>query len=467
MENLIMDFYELTMGQPYYDKNLHEQIAYFDLYYRKNPDNSGFVIANGINNCLKYLMQFKFSESDIEYLKSLNKFSDAYLNYLSKIKFGGDVWAVEDGTVVFPNEPVITIKAPLLQAQLVETALLLIFNRSSLITTKANRIVRSASGRAIMEFGTRRAQGINAAVDGAVDAYVGGAVGTACTLAGKKYGTPVLGTMAHSFVQVFDSELEAFKAYAETYPDSCTLLVDTYNTLKSGIPNAIKTYNEVLKPMGKKLTGIRIDSGDLDFLSKQARIMLDKAGLFDTKIVASNSLDENVIKKLVDNNAPIDVFGVGENLITSKSCPILGGVYKLVAIEKENQIVPKIKISDTTDKLINPHFKKLYRVYDNNNQIFTDILCVYDERLFNIKGKNNQAEDFVIKNLKPKMIEAGNLIYKIPTIEETRKKVNDEIATLKPQMLDLNNSKTIKVMLSAKLQRIKNKLMQSSQVKDL
>jgi nicotinate phosphoribosyltransferase len=219
--------------------------------------------------------------------------------------------------------------------------------------------------------------------------------------------------------------------------------------------------------MGKKLTGIRIDSGDLDFLSKQARIMLDKAGLFDTKIVASNSLDENVIKKLVDNNAPIDVFGVGENLITSKSCPILGGVYKLVAIEKENQIVPKIKISDTTDKLINPHFKKLYRVYDNNNQIFTDILCVYDERLFNIKGKNNQAEDFVIKNLKPKMIEAGNLIYKIPTIEETRKKVNDEIATLKPQMLDLNNSKTIKVMLSAKLQRIKNKLMQSSQVKDL
>lgn len=460
MENLLLDFYELTMGQAYFNKNVHEQVAYFDLFFRKSPDNNGFVIANGINNCLKYLKQFQFSESDIEYLKNINNFSDAYLNYLSKLKFSGDVWAVEDGTVVFPNEPIITIKAPLLEAQLVETALLLLFNHSSLITTKANRIVRSAKGRAVMEFGTRRAQGINAAVNGAVDAYIGGAVGTACTLAGKKFGVPVLGTMAHSFVQTFGNELEAFKAYAQTYPNSCTLLVDTYNTLQSGIPNAIKTHYEVLKPMGKKLVGIRIDSGDLEILSKQARLMLDKAGLYDTKIVASNSLDETIIAKLLENNAPIDVFGVGENLITAKSCPVLGGVYKLVALEKENQIVPKIKISDTSEKLVNPHFKNLYRVYDKNHKILTDILCTYDEK------PCNKNSNFQIKNLRTKMIEDGKLIYNIPTIDETRKRVNNEIETLSPQMLDLKNAQTINVVLSEKLQKIKNKLLGNLQNKN-
>ena len=271
--NLLIDFYELTMGQGYFNKKIHNDTAYFDLFFRKVPDNGSFVIANGIKKCISYLSQFNFSESDIEYLKSLNMFTDDYIEYLSNVRFTGDVWAVEDGTIVFPNEPIITIKAPLLEAQLVETALLIYFNRSSLITTKASRIVRSARGKAVMEFGTRRAQGESGAVDGALDAYIAGAVGTACTECGKKYGVKVLGTMAHSFIQSFDSEYEAFKTYAENFPNACTLLVDTYNTLESGVKNAIKVYNDVLKPMGKPLAGIRIDSGDLAYLSKQARKM--------------------------------------------------------------------------------------------------------------------------------------------------------------------------------------------------
>ena len=313
--NLLIDFYELTMGQGYFNKKIHNNVAYFDLFFRKVPDNASFVIANGVKKCVSYLLQFGFSESDIEYLKSLNIFSEDYIEYLSNVEFTGDMWAVEDGTVVFPNEPVITIKAPLLEAQLVETALLIFFNRSSLITTKASRIVRSAKGRPVMEFGTRRAQGETAAVDGALDAYIAGAFGTACTQSGKEYGVKVLGTMAHSFIQSFDTEYEAFKTYAENFPDACTLLVDTYNTLESGVKNAIKVYNDVLKPMGKTLSGIRIDSGDLAYLSKQARKMLDEAGLTDTKIVVSNSLDEYLITSLLNQGAPIDSFGVGENLI--------------------------------------------------------------------------------------------------------------------------------------------------------
>ncbi|PKK95783.1 MAG: nicotinate phosphoribosyltransferase, partial [Tenericutes bacterium HGW-Tenericutes-4] len=305
MENLLIDFYELTMGQGYFNKKMQNEVAYFDLFFRRVPDKGSFVIANGVKKCLEYLQNFSFSDSDIDYLKSLGRFTEPYMDYLKTVKFTGDMWAVEDGTVVFANEPVITIKAPLLEAQLVETALLLHFNRSSLITTKASRIIRSAEGRGVMEFGTRRAQGTEAAVDGALDAYIAGAIGTACTLTGKKYGVPVIGTMAHSFVQSFETEYEAFRAYAESFPNTCTLLVDTYNTLESGMVNAIKVYNEVLKPMGKTLKGIRIDSGDLAYLSKKARKMLDEAGLSDTKIVASNSLDENIIKSLIQQGAPI------------------------------------------------------------------------------------------------------------------------------------------------------------------
>lgn len=472
-KNLLIDFYELTMGQGYFDKKIHNNIAYFDLFFRRVPDNGSFVIANGVKKCAQFLEQFHFSKEDMDYLKSLNLFSNDYLEELSKIRFTGDMWAVEDGTVVFPNEPVMTIKAPLLQAQLVETALLLYFNRSSLITTKASRIVRSAQGRAVMEFGSRRAQGESAAVDGALDAYIAGAVGTACTETGKVYGVPVLGTMAHSFVQSFDSEYEAFKAYAESFPNSCTLLVDTYNTLKIGIPNAIKVYNEVLKPMGKKLAGIRIDSGDLAFLSKQARKMLDDAGLYDTKIVVSNSLDEHLISSLLAQGAPIDSFGVGENMITAKSNPVFGGVYKLVAVEKNGQIVPKIKISDNIEKVTNPHFKKIIRLYDNNKKLIADVLYVHDEK--NPKGKlllNHPNKEWVKKeinnfeavNIRKKIIEKGKLIYNFPSIQETKEKVKKELKTLWDEALRLENPHEYTVNLSQKLTTIKKDLLnQNSQ----
>lgn len=471
MENLLIDFYELTMGQGYFNKKVHDNIAYFDLFFRRVPDEGSFVIANGVKNCVEYLAQFSFSKSDIDYLKSLNRFSDDFIDYLKTVKFTGDMWAVEDGTVVFPNEPVITIKAPILEAQLVETALLLKFNRSSLITTKASRIVRSAEGRGVMEFGTRRAQGEEAAVDGALDTYIAGTIGTACTLTGKKYGIPVLGTMAHSFVQSFDSEFEAFKAYAESFPNACTLLVDTYNTLKSGIPNAIKTHNEVLKPMGKTLKGIRIDSGDLAYLSKQARKMLDEAGLKDTSIVISNSLDENLISSLLKQGAPIDSFGVGENMITAKSNPVFGGVYKLVAMEKNGVIIPKIKISDNVEKMTNPHFKKIYRLYDNDNKLIADMLAVYDEKApagpLTLKHPEKdwltkEITDYKVRELKVKMIENGKVIYNIPTIEETRKRVQKELSTLWDEALRLENPHTYTVNLSDKLTKVKNDLLSQS-----
>jgi nicotinate phosphoribosyltransferase len=452
------------MGQGYFNKKLHNDIAYFDLFFRKVPDNGSFVIANGVKKCVEYLSQFHFSESDIKYLKSLEMFSEDYINYLSSVKFTGDVWAVEDGTVVFPNEPVITIKAPLLEAQLVETALLLYFNRSSLITTKASRIVRSARGRAVMEFGTRRAQGESAAVEGALDAYIAGAVGTACTQAGKEYGVKVLGTMAHSFIQSFDTEYEAFKTYAENFPDNCTLLVDTYNTLESGVKNAIKVDKEILKPMGKSLAGIRIDSGDLAYLSKKARKMLDEAGLTNAKICVSNSLDEYLITSLLNQNAPIDSFGVGENLITAKSNPVFGGVYKLVAMEHNGMIEPKIKISDNIEKITNPHFKTVYRLYDNDNKFITDILSIYDEGKpsgdITLTNPNDSFQtkvvtDYKVKKLKVKMIEKGEIIYNFPSIEETRQKVQSELSTLWDEALRLENSHTYIINLSDKLTKLK------------
>lgn len=472
-ENLLIDFYELTMGQGYVNEKVDGNIAYFDLFFRKVPDGGSFVIANGVKKCLEYLTQFHFTESDINYLKSLSMFTDEYIERLKTIKFTGDMWAVEDGTIVFPNEPVITIKSNLLEAQLVETALLLYFNRSSLITTKASRIVRAAQGRPVMEFGTRRAQGFEAAVDGALDTYIAGASGTACAISGKKYGVPVLGTMAHSFVQSFDSEYEAFKAYAKSFPDACTLLVDTYNTLKSGIPNAIKVNEQVLKPMGKTLKGIRIDSGDLAYLSKEARKMLDEAGLQNAKIVISNSLDEYTIDSLLSQNAPIDSFGVGENMITAKSNPVFGGVYKLVAIEKNGKIMPKIKISDNIEKITNPHFKKIYRLFDKaNGKFITDLLTVYDEEV--PKGKlvlvhpdknwtKKEIENYKVVDLKVKMIENGKQIYKLPTIEQTRENVKKNLQTLWPEALRLTNPHTYTINLSEKLKSVKEELLQNNE----
>ena len=470
-ENLLIDFYELTMGQGYVNEKVDDKVAYFDLFFRKCPDNASFVIANGVNKCAEYLLQFHFTESDIDYLKSLNMFTREYIEKLKNVKFTGDMWAVEDGTIVFPNEPVITIKSTLLEAQLVETALLLYFNRASLITTKASRIVRSAKGRAVMEFGTRRAQGFEAAVDGALDTYIAGAVGTACTITGKKYCVPVLGTMAHSFVQSFPSEYDAFKAYARSFPDACTLLVDTYNTLESGIPNAIRVNEEVLKPIGKYLKGIRIDSGDLAYLSKKARQMLDDAGLKQTKIVISNSLDEYLIENLLLQNAPIDSFGVGENMITSKSNPVFGGVYKLVAVEEDGKITPKIKISDNVEKITNPHFKKIYRLFDKfNGKFITDILSVYDEaeptgeiELVNPTQEwtKKSISNYTVKLLRVKMIENGELIYNFPTIAETKANVQKNLATLWEEALRLHNPHTYTINLSGKLLKLKMDLLKS------
>ena len=470
-ENLLIDFYELTMGQAYFNKNTHDDVAYFDLFFRKCPDNASFVIANGIEKCVKYLKQFHFTKEDIDYLRSLNKFSEEYLKYLETVRFTGDMWAVEDGTVVFGNEPVITIKAPLLEAQLVETALLVFFNRASLITTKANRIVRSANGKAVMEFGTRRAQGMSAAVDGALDTYIAGCIGTACTIAGKDYGIPVLGTMAHSFVQSFDSEYAAFKAYAESFPDSCTLLIDTYDTINSGLENAIKVAKNVLEPMGKKLAGVRIDSGDLSYLSKKTREILNKNGLYDTKIVVSNSLDERVIESLVSQGAPIDSFGVGENMITAKSNPVFGGVYKLVAVEKQGNIIPKIKISDNVEKVTNPHFKNIFRLYDNNKKLIADILCVHDEKapngrlLLNHPDKNwvkKEVENFKVVDIRKQIFANGKQVYNFPTTEQTRQKVQQELQTLWPEALRLVNPHQYTVNLSTKLQSIKNDLLNAN-----
>lgn len=470
-DNLLIDFYEFTMGQGYFDQKVHNDVVYFDMFFRRVPDKGSFVIANGVKKCAEYIKQLSFSKEDVEYLRSTGKFSEEYLKEIKNFKFTGDMWAVEDGTVVFPNEPIITIKAPLLQAQFIETQLLLILNRSSLITTKASRIVRAANGRAVMEFGSRRAHGDTAAIDGALDAYIAGAVGTACTATGLKYGVPVLGTMAHSFVQMFDTEYDAFRAYAKSYPDSCTLLVDTYNTLKSGIPNAIKTHNEVLKPMGKKLAGIRIDSGDLAYLTKMARQMLDEAGLTETKICVSNSLDETVISSLLLQGAPIDSFGVGENLITSKSTPVFGGVYKLVAVEKNGEIIPKIKVSDNEEKVTNPHFKKPYRLYDENGKLIADILYEHNEEapkgtlLLNHPDKEwvkKEIKNFKCVNLHKKIFQNGKLVYNFPTIEETRMHVQQELSTLWEEALRLQNPHTYTVNLSDKLAKTKSDLLKKA-----
>ena len=475
MDNMLIDFYELTMCQGYFNKKTHEKTACFDVFFRKCPDKASFVIANGVQECVQHVLNFGFSSDDIDYLRSLDKFSNEFLDYLKDLKFTGDVYAVPDGTVVFPNEPVITVVAPLIQAQLIETALLLLFNRSSLITSKASRIVRAAKGRPVMEFGTRRAQGFDAANDGALDAYIAGAVGTACTITGKQFNIPVLGTMAHSFVQSFDSEYDAFVAYAESFPDAATLLVDTYDTLKSGVPNAIRVAKEVLEPMGKRLAGIRIDSGDLAYLSKAARKMFDDAGLQDAKICVSNSLDENVIEGLLQQGAPIDSFGVGENMITSKSQPVMGGVYKLAAIEKDGYLMPKIKISDNAEKITNPGFKDIVRLYDQHGKIITDVITLFGEKIpqdsYTLVDPDNtwktkQVTGYRQEKIRTKMIENGKLIGKMQTVEEKRARVQQQLDTLWEENLRLDNPQTFIISLSDRLLKVKNALLNAHRKTD-
>lgn len=431
---LVMDLYELTMSYNYFCNGLKDRVVYFDLYYRKNPDQGGYVLFAGLEQVIECVENLHFSDGDIEYLRGLNLFSEEFLQYIQSLEFSGSIYSVLEGTPVFPNEPLITIEAPIIEAQLLETVLLVTVNHQSLIATKAHRIVTQAEGRSVLEFGARRAQGYDGATYGARAAYIGGVTGTATVSAGEKFNIPVVGTMAHSFVQLFDSEYEAFATYAKTYPDNCVLLVDTYDVLKQGLPNAIRVAQDILHPMNKRLKGIRIDSGDIAYLSKKCRMMLDVAGLSDCKITASNSLDEYIIRSLLNQGAQIDSFGVGENLIVSKSSPVFGGVYKLVATtNEEGEIIPKIKVSENADKITNPGYKKLYRLFDvETGKAIADLIASYDEKMdvnkdvtiyhqSNIwKNKTLPANTYYFEELQKEIFKNGKLVYQLPTINEIR-----------------------------------------------
>ena len=435
--SMVMDMYELTMSNGYLNQGAQDTIVAFDVFYRKNPDNAGFAIFAGLEQVIEYIQNLHFSAEDVEYLRSRNLFTEEFLQYLLNFKFRGDIYAMPEGTVMFPNEPIMTVVAPLIDAQLIETAILLEINHQSLIATKTNRIVRSAKGKPVSDFGARRAHNVDAAVYGARAAYIGGAAGTATVLAGKMFGIPISGTMAHSWVMSFESEFEAFKAYAESYPDSTVLLVDTYDVLKSGVPNAIRVAKEILEPKGSRLKGIRLDSGDLAYLSKEARKQLDEAGLNDCIIVASNGLDEYTINSLNRQGALIDSYGVGEKLITSSTNPVFGAVYKLVAVNKNGEFVPKIKISETVEKITNPGIKELYRVYDKDGKAVADYLTVKGEVIDTSSPvryvdplkywKNRSFEDCTFKNLHQQIFKDGELVYELPKLNDIRSYVRHQL----------------------------------------
>ncbi|MCI5774089.1 MAG: nicotinate phosphoribosyltransferase [Erysipelotrichaceae bacterium] len=440
MRNLtmLMDFYELTMANGYYNLGLKDEWVVFDLFYRKNPDNGGFVIAAGLEQAIDYLLNLSFNEDDIAYLRSKHLFSEDFLAYLKDLKFTGNVYGVKEGTIVYPNTPLLTIEAPLCEAQLVETMLLLTINHQSLIATKANRIVRAAKGRTVMEFGARRAQGYDGAIYGTRACYIGGVGSTATVIADQMFDVPAVGTMAHSWVQYFESEYDAFKAYAEIYPTNCVLLIDTYDAINSGVPNAIKVAKEVLEPQGHKLLGVRLDSGDLAYLSKKIRMMLDDAGLEDTKIVVSNSIDEYLLESLFDQGAMIDSFGVGERMITSSSEPVFGGVYKIVAKKQDDKYQPKIKISENVDKITNPGFKWTYRVYDQNGMGMFDFLALADEKIdiqsLELVDENKPYKKITIdpswyvEKIQYQFIKDGELIYELPTLKQIQDDVKLNLA---------------------------------------
>ena len=464
---MLTDFYELTMADGYFETGMAEDIAYFDMFFRKVPDGGGFAIMAGLEQTIDYLKNLKFTEEDIEYLRSKNMFCEEFLDYLRKFEFKCDVWAVPEGTPIFPHEPIVTVRGPVMQAQFIETMVLLTINHQSLIATKANRIVRAAKGRPVMEFGTRRAHGAEAAIFGARAAYIGGCAGTACTIADRDYGIKALGTMAHSWVQMFPDEYTAFKKYAEIYPQNCTLLVDTYNVLKSGVPAAIRVFKE-MKP---ETMGIRIDSGDVTYLTKKARKMLDDAGLKDCKIVVSNSLDEYIIRDVLLEGACIDSFGVGERLITAKSEPVYGGVYKLAALETNGELIPKIKISENIEKITNPGFKGLFRLYDKTTgKARGDVITVAGETIpeqdeyviFDPKAvwKKTKVTNYTVRNLQVPIFKEGKCVYESPSIEEIKDYCKEQIDTLWDETLRFENPQTYYVDLSQKLWDMKHRLLE-------
>ncbi len=474
---MLCDFYELTMGRGYFHSGIYKRSCYFDMFFRQIPDGGGFAIAAGLEQLMEYIENLSFTDEDIDFLRSKNVFDEEFLEYLRHFHFSGDLYAVPEGTPIFPGEPIVTVRAPAIEAQLVETFLLLTINHQSLIATKANRIVRAAQGRPVLEFGSRRAQGGDGAVIGARAAYIGGCAGTACTLSDQLYGVPAGGTMAHSWVQMFDTEYDAFRTYCELFPTNSVLLVDTYNTLKSGVPNAIRAIKEVLLPRGYTGYGIRLDSGDISYLTQKARKMLDEAGLPEAKIVVSNSLDEYIIRDLIMQGACIDTFGVGERLITSKSEPVFGGVYKLAAVEDEQgRIIPRIKISENVIKITTPHFKKTYRLFEHETgKAIADLMCLHDEvvdesqplELFDPEAtwKRKTVEDFTACELQVPIFLNGKRVYDSPPIEEIRSYCAAAVDSLWAEVKRFENPHHYYVDLSQKLWDVKQELLSANSQK--
>ena len=468
---MLCDFYELTMGNGYFQAGLRDRITYFDVFFRDVPDRGGFAVCAGLDQMIDYIQNLHFDEEDIQYLRGKGIFSEGFLAFLRDFRFTGDIWAIPEGTPIFPQEPLITVRAPAIQAQLIETFTLLAFNHQSLIATKANRVVRAAEGRTVLEFGSRRAQGTDGAITGARAAYIGGCRGTACTISDQLYGVPAGGTMAHSWVQMFDSQYEAFKTYCQIYPSNATLLVDTYNVLKSGVPDAIRAFNDVLKPLGITRCGIRLDSGDITYLTREARRMLDEAGWTGCQISASNSLDEYIIRDLIHQGARIDLFGVGERMITARSEPVFGGVYKLAAVEDgEGNIIPKIKVSENVDKITNPHFKKVYRIFDRKTgKAEADYITLYDEEVDETKPlelfdpeatwKRKTYTDFTVKPLLVPIFQGGELVYDRPSLPEIQARCVRQVDTLWDEVKRFENPHNYYVDLSQKLWDIKQGLL--------
>ena len=468
---MLCDFYELTMSNGYFKNGMKDKIVYFDVFYRKNPDGGGYAIAAGLEQIIEYVRDLHFDADDIEYLRSRKFFDEEFLAYLSSFRFTGDIWAVPEGTVVFPGEPLMIVRSNAIEAQFIETFILLTFNHQSLIATKASRIVRAASGRVVSEFGSRRAHGPDAAMLGARAAYIGGVDSSACAIADELYGVPAGGTMAHSWVQMFDDEYTAFKTYCETYPENATLLVDTYNVLKSGIPNAIRAFREVLVPRGIKKCGIRIDSGDITYLTRKARKMLDEAGFPECRIVVSNALDEYRIRDMILQGAQVDAFGVGERLITAKSDPVFGAVYKLAAVEDgDGNITPKIKLSENAVKITTPHFKKIYRLYSNESaKAEADLICLHDEEIDTSKPleifdpdhtwKRRVMEDYTANELLVPIFKSGELVYELPTLEQIRNRCKVSLGSMWEEVLRFENPHNYYVDLSQKLWDLKHEML--------
>ena len=469
---MIMDLYELTMANGIFTSDMRDTVTYFDMFFRRVPDNGGYAVMAGLEQLIEYMNDLKFTDEDIEYLKGLKLFSEEFIEYLRNFKFTCDVWAMPEGTVIFPHEPIVTVRGPAMQALMLETMLLLTINHQSLIATKANRIVRAAQGRPVMEFGARRAHGYGSAYYGARAAIIGGCKGTSCLLTAKDFGVPASGTMAHSWVQLFDDEYTAFKTYAEKYPDSCMLLVDTYNVLKSGIPNAIKVFDEVLKPLGKRPLGIRIDSGDITYITKRARKMLDEAGYPDCKICISNSLDEYLIRDMIFQGAKVDSYGVGERLITASSEAVFGGVYKLAAVEKKGEIIPKIKISENATKITLPGVKIPWRLYDRETgKAIADVITLNNEKICSDEPyelfdpehtwKRKVVSDFVAKKLQVKIFEKGRQVYQSPSVKEISDYRAEQVDSLWDEVTRFENPHTYYVDLSEQLWDLRHELLNS------